>query len=271
MNNENVWQIRIGGNVVVPPGGDAPMRNAVERVFSEAFGEMSGCFSGWGNTWRDTELFMGPGLGLCEDAREDRVWQCRIGGRDVINVDESRLRGVAMCAYLTLFDAVPRFVYSKWDKWTDSEIEIMTPPGPFKLDEYARRKFEANGVKFTTRRYGKIAVPAMIGSDGGYIANYETDSSGILRMLVKYSIWNPLKAAPDHDSASIGKCQAGEDSPERDKVNYWFGWSHRAVMGFGVGDFARECYPNEDKVAAHPIETDEQAKQAAINFAESVS
>lgn len=52
-----VWQCRIGGPVVVPDGGDAPLRQAVEETFMKMFGEEAvACFSGWGEKWTELEI-----------------------------------------------------------------------------------------------------------------------------------------------------------------------------------------------------------------------
>lgn len=55
-----------------------------------------------------------------------------------------------------------------------------------------------------------------------------------------------------------------------EKENKWYGWSHRAIHGFGIGDKAKECYPTGTK-EGKIIKTMEQAKEAAKKFAESVS
>lgn len=54
-----VWTCAVGGKeyVVVPPGGDAPMRRAVERAFYELTGERPAeCFSGWGEKFTEEAL-----------------------------------------------------------------------------------------------------------------------------------------------------------------------------------------------------------------------
>lgn len=55
-----------------------------------------------------------------------------------------------------------------------------------------------------------------------------------------------------------------------EKEQKWYGWSHRAIQGFGIGDKFRECYPDKTK-EGKTIKTLEQAKEAAKRFAESVS
>lgn len=55
----------------------------------------------------------------------------------------------------------------------------------------------------------------------------------------------------------------------------WFGWSHRGICGFGIGDklFDAEWGTESTLFIAHgavTIETMDQARQAAMNFAEYV-
>jgi hypothetical protein len=49
----------------------------------------------------------------------------------------------------------------------------------------------------------------------------------------------------------------------------WYGWSHRAMYGFGIGDTVKPTDAGSDK--EYTIKTDDQARQAAIDFAEEVS
>ena len=55
-----------------------------------------------------------------------------------------------------------------------------------------------------------------------------------------------------------------------EKEEKWYGWSHRAIHGFGIGDKCIECYPTGTK-EGKIIKTMEQAKEAAKKFADSVS
>ena len=89
----------------------------------------------------------------------------------------------------------------------------------------------------------------------------------------------PEKADPENNVCSIGFCETEQK---------WYGWSHRAIYGFGVGDVVKEgdCaassgwtdeyleeHPDEDKslpigfVAQDSVD----AKCMTIAFAESVS
>jgi len=77
----------------------------------------------------------------------------------------------------------------------------------------------------------------------------------------------PERASDDHSVCSIGY------SPKKKK---WYGWSHRAMCGFGIGDMIYEEDHGGPNVAFvdhgnRKIERIEQAREAAINFAESVS
>ena len=88
----------------------------------------------------------------------------------------------------------------------------------------------------------------------------------------------PELANPDHSVCSIGFC-ADE--------NKWFGWSHRAIYGFTIGDVVKEgdCTASsgwiDEYLAEHPeddlslpigfeAKTIDDAKRMAIAFAESV-
>lgn len=54
-----VWTCAIGGiePVVVPRGGDAPMRRAVEEAFYQRTGERAAaCFSGWGEKFTEVAV-----------------------------------------------------------------------------------------------------------------------------------------------------------------------------------------------------------------------
>ena len=67
----------------------------------------------------------------------------------------------------------------------------------------------------------KIEMIAGYAMDGSYIGN-EDD----VRFLCTKKKIKPERAKPDHSVASIGFC---EDEQK------WYGWSHRAIYGFGIG------------------------------------
>lgn len=92
--------------------------------------------------------------------------------------------------------------------------------------------------------------------DGCYIGDEKT-----AKMLAKKGI-APERAEKDCNVCSIGYS-------EKDKK--WYGWSHRAIHGFGIGDKAEELSPWGSSRSHKKIETEEESKQAAIDFADSVS
>ena len=99
---------------------------------------------------------------------------------------------------------------------------------------------------------------------------------------VRFQDWLHIKSEkthPDKNIATIGKSEAD---------GKWYGWSHRAVYGFGVGDKVegdslgkKVEYPklpdggyDWDNGKYEPdfiISSDEQARQVAIQFAKNVS
>lgn len=95
----------------------------------------------------------------------------------------------------------------------------------------------------------------------------------------KYGIETFELADPSHTVCSIGFSRTNQK---------WYGWSHRAIFGFGIGDKVKEgdCaassgfvegylkeHPGADKSLPVGFEakTLEDAKRIAIAFAESVS
>ena len=80
------------------------------------------------------------------------------------------------------------------------------------------------------------------------------------RKCIKYGLSCLQKTDPSHCVCSIG-FQA--------RTNKWFGWSHRAICGFGVGDWA--FYESPKRKKTKRIKTLAEAKRSAKRFAESVS
>ena len=110
--------------------------------------------------------------------------------------------------------------------------------------------------------------------DGGYIGDLEE-----AYCLYQIGLKDVQKSKPDHKVCSIGF------KPLEQK---WYGWSHRARYGFGVGDVVKagDCTNSsgwtEDYLKEHPEEAKSlpigfearnltDAKRMAIAFAESVS
>ena len=109
--------------------------------------------------------------------------------------------------------------------------------------------------------------------DGDYIGN----SVWAHRLCKKRGI-KPEKVNPDTNVCSIGFCKDDQK---------WYGWSHRAIYGFGVGDTVKEgdcCASSgctDEYLEQHPeedyslpvgftAETLKDAKRMAVAFADSV-
>ena len=95
---------------------------------------------------------------------------------------------------------------------------------------------------------------------------YEASGSPLGKLLTKLGIKSE-KASPSHSACSIGKSE---------KDGKWYGWSHRAIAGFGIGDkiFDEDFGDDDTPFIAHgekTIRNEADAKQAAINFARHVS
>jgi len=102
-----------------------------------------------------------------------------------------------------------------------------------------------------------IVMKSAYNEKGEYIG-----SPKFARYLYKRGI-KPEKIDPRNNVCSIGFCE---------KEQKWYGWSHRAIYGFGIG-----CIVKEGDCAAEylPVgfraETLEDCKKVAIAFANSVS
>lgn len=92
--------------------------------------------------------------------------------------------------------------------------------------------------------------------DGCYIGD-EKDAEHLIKKGIQ-----PERAEAGNNVCSIGYCSKDEK---------WYGWSHRAIHGFGIGDKAETSSPWGDSVSKKKIKTLDEAKQAAIEFADSVS
>lgn len=98
--------------------------------------------------------------------------------------------------------------------------------------------------------------------NGDYIGDVETAK----HICDKYGI-APEISQPGNSVCSIGYSE---------KHGKWFGWSHRAICGFGIGDkiFEEKYGDDETPYVEHgskPITTLDDAKLAAQRFAESVA
>lgn len=136
-----------------------------------------------------------------------------------------------------------------------------------------------NPIHYGTAPAGETA--GFSGGDGGgmgesklrsvirslIILEKKSKESPVQEMLKKYGIEKPMKTSSSHSANSIGKSI---------KDGKWYGYSHRAVFGFGIGDkiFEKDFGDKDTKFDKHgskTIKTDADAKKAASNFARYVS
>lgn len=91
----------------------------------------------------------------------------------------------------------------------------------------------------------------------------------LLHVLLEETKKRTLKNKPK--GVSIGewmKCKNGGKSPFDNK---YYGWSHRAVFGFGVGDTISKDDMGNYKGVPFKIKTEEEAQKCAEHFADEVS
>lgn len=157
--------------------------------------------------------------------------------------------------------------YEVWEELTRPEYDMEVIDGgddPDATQEIADTMEDASGRLVTSQ----LAYTP----DGKYIGNLET-----AQLLCGVNGIKP-EALPGHNVCSIGFCEAEQK---------WFGWSHRAIYGFAVGDVAKEgdcvCSSGwtDEYLAEHPEEDMSlpvgfvarelaDAKRMAVAFAESV-
>jgi len=93
--------------------------------------------------------------------------------------------------------------------------------------------------------------------------DYVGDMNNVLRLIQKYGITEFEKAAYSHNVCSIGF------SP---RDNKWYGWSHRAIYGFGIGyKVLQGACEAEYLPVGYTCKTLYHCKQCAIAFAKLVS
>ncbi len=102
-------------------------------------------------------------------------------------------------------------------------------------------------------------IEAVYNEEGLFVGDFNT-----YKLLSKYGI-RPQKNEPSHSVCSIGF------SPKEQK---WYGWSHRAIFGYGVGDdfyHPDTAFGDGGKKPPSVILSLAEAEQAARNFARDVS
>lgn len=90
---------------------------------------------------------------------------------------------------------------------------------------------------------------------------YIGDPKWAHRLIVQRGI-KPELNKQSHCVCSIGFCE---------KEQKWYGWSHRAIFGFGIGDLVKEGDCTASFGIGFEAKNLEDAKRMAVAFAESVS
>lgn len=133
----------------------------------------------------------------------------------------------------------------------------------FKRELISIRKYKAGyEIRYELWEHFSTTKPTPMKSAYTPKGEYIGSSATAHYLCVKRNITPTLKTSKSN-VCSIGFC-----SPEQK----WYGWSHRAIYGFGVGDVIN----NDDVVASvfpigYKIKTIEDAKKVAIAFADGVS
>lgn len=157
---------------------------------------------------------------------------------------------------------------------------VPDPKPEFQIEVIKVRQYKA-GYEIRTERveYGsnpEVIMKSAYAIPGG---DYIGSSKRAHRLIVKRGI-KPEKANPNHNVCSIGFSE---------RTQKWWGWSHRAICGFGIGDVVTDedhlCSMSgwtDEYLAEHPeedlslpvgfvAETLEDAKRMAVAFAAAVS
>lgn len=111
---------------------------------------------------------------------------------------------------------------------------------------------------------GKLFVKDMVYTKAGHFVGDKKFASYLAAQNIR-----PILADPAHSVCSIGFST---------RLQKWFGWSHRAICGFSINGTDRifeEDYGDDNTLYVEHgpklIQTLDDAKQAAINFADYVS
>lgn len=126
--------------------------------------------------------------------------------------------------------------------------------------------YEVRREKFTGQEVGlpdgeSMEMETAYNLQGDYIGD-----PALAEHLARLGVRAEL-ADTDHQTCSIGFTTTEQR---------WYGWSHRGMCSFGIGDrlFEAEYGDDETPLVQHgeyTIEYLEEARQAAVNFAEYVS
>lgn len=147
--------------------------------------------------------------------------------------------------------------------------------GLFKKSVYGKKEFkdykkskvvevkDKYGYKIVEEEFNNTSLRSTYTLDDKYIGN-----EGIARNLCEKRGLKLELADPNHHVCSIGKCV----DETNENFGKWYGYSHRCIWGFGVGDKVEEgdvihgVFEN-----GFVAENEDDCKRMAIAFAKSVS
>ncbi len=140
-----------------------------------------------------------------------------------------------------------------------------------KEGEYAVRKRKPRKVKALNPRTGRMKkfkrtqwLVTKIAPKDRTVRNVPKDSTG--KPVCTPQAWLDIKGERRTPTSSV-------DSFGRSRANgKWYGWSHRAIASFGIGDVVKPTTCGFERLKEpFVIKTEEKAREVAKRFAESVS
>jgi hypothetical protein len=146
---------------------------------------------------------------------------------------------------------------SEWNSINKKTMTIIEDINKKILDEIDNGNYITRNEIWSLSNDKPTKITACYGKkDNGYIGEIEEakflcDKIGII----------PEKSDSNHSVCSIGFCP---------KDGKWYGWSHRAIHGFKIGDHKLTLSPDGSE-SGGVINNNVEAKEAAIKFADSVS
>ena len=114
----------------------------------------------------------------------------------------------------------------------------------------------------------------MTGKHGqNYLSRVDNSYIGLVGFTEQEDHNNLIEFFKEHEIISV---QGGSQHKVADigfspKEQKWYGWSHRAIYGFGIGSEIKEGDCGYEKSGAWTAKTLNEARLMAINFADSVS
>lgn len=148
--------------------------------------------------------------------------------------------------------------------WLFEDKKPDLKPGEYVVVKRKKKKVKVFNPK--TNRMKKFKrnqyFVTKIAPEDRTVKNIPKDAKG--QILATYPQWLEIKGERQGINSSVdsfGKAASGK----------WFGWSHRAIASFGIGDKITEKTSGFEGKKPFTIKTDEQAREVAKIFARSVS